>query len=228
MNKKIEFLVRHHGEGDPTAAVIWLHGLGADGYDFANTIPMLQLSPTFSVHFCFPHAPLRPVTINGGIPTPAWYDILDIGERVAQDYTGISAMMPKIHHLIDEATIITNNSRRVFVVGFSQGGAMALHAGLRYPQPLGGIVGLSTYLPVADTLAAEAQKANKNTPIFLAHGSADPIVPHHFGEYSHGVLQDQGYQVTWHSYPIVHSICEEEFKTLGQWLTTQLQQTSTT
>lgn len=222
MKKNIEFLTRRHGQGEPTAAVIWLHGLGADGYDFADTVPMLQLPPTLSMHFCFPHAPLRPVTINGGIPTPAWYDILEIGEGVEQDQEGINAMMPKIHTLMDKAIAITNNSKRVFVVGFSQGGAMALHAGLRYSQPLGGIAGLSTYLPVADTLATEAHATNKETPIFLAHGSADPIVPHHFGEYSHGVLQEQGYHVTWHSYPIVHSICEEEFKTLGQWFVAQL------
>ena len=224
MEKRIDFLTRHHGEGKPTSAVIWLHGLGADGYDFVDTIPMLQLPPTGSMHFYFPHAPLRPVTINGGAPTPAWYDILDIGERVKQDRAGINAMMPRIHALIEEAIALTHNSKRVFIVGFSQGGAMALHAGLRYSQSLGGIAGLSTYLPVADTLAAEAHPTNKETPIFLAHGSADPMVPQHFGEYSRGVLEAQGYPVTWCSYPIVHSICEEEFKTLGQWLMTQLQE----
>lgn len=222
MEKNIQYVSRQIGNGPPTAAVIWLHGLGADGYDFADTIALLQLPSALSMYFCFPHAPLRPVTINGGALTPAWYDILGIAEEVEQDHEGLKTMTPTIHTLIDEATALTNTSKRVFLVGFSQGGAMALHAGLRYPQPLGGIVGLSTYLPVADTLASEAHPSNQETPIFLAHGDADPIVPHHFGQHSCDKLRSHGYPVTWRSYPIVHSICEEEFATLGQWFMAQL------
>lgn len=211
----LDCITHLHGVGEPKAVVIWLHGLGASGEDFLPTLPLLNLPSHLPVLFYFPHAPFRSVTLNNGHMMRAWYDILGIGEGVPEDQAGINTMMVTIHHLLDKCITLVEKSTQVFLVGFSQGGAMALHAGLRYPHVLGGIAGLSTYLPVTSTVT---HLANKNTPIFLAHGTSDPIVAYQFGKNAYDILKAQNYPIQWHSYPIPHSICKEEFKELGNWL----------
>src|SRR5882762_3808587 len=173
---------------DPTASIIWLHGLGADGNDFAPIVPELRL-PKTAIRFVFPHAPVRPVTINGGMRMRAWYDIAD----------GAKA-------------------DRLVLAGFSQGGAIALHTGLRHPERIAGIMALSTYVPVGEKLLAEASTANRGVPIFMAHGTYDPIIPLGRAEQSRGLLNRSATPVEWREYPMPHSVCPEELADIGAWL----------
>lgn len=199
------------------ASVIWLHGLGADGHDFEPIVPELQLAPATGVRFIFPHAPVRPVTLNNGMAMRAWYDITGLDPGAPEDGAGLAASTEAIEALIAREVQAGIEPRRIVLAGFSQGGAIALHSGLRHSQPLAGIVGLSTYLPLRGELAA-ACDANRATPIFLAHGSLDPTLPQRLGEVSRDLLVQAGYDVVWHSYPMAHQVCLEEIRDLGAWL----------
>ncbi|AHX15253.1 carboxylesterase [Dyella jiangningensis] len=207
---------------NPTHSVIWLHGLGADGNDFAPIVPELVAPAWPALRFVFPHAPVRPVTVNGGMPMRAWYDIVGVDLVSRQDETGMRASSASV-----EALIARENERgvptgRILLAGFSQGGAIALSAGLRLADRLAGIIALSTYLPMQDAFAAERSTANAATPIFWGHGTGDPIVPLTRGVNSRDLLQSLGYQVSWHTYPMPHSVCAEEVADLRQWMTARL------
>jgi phospholipase/carboxylesterase len=206
---------------EPQLAVIWLHGLGADGHDFEPIVPELRLG--FSARFVFPHAPVRPVTINGGMRMRAWYDVLGFDRRAREDETGIRASAAAVTELIDAQVARGVPAERVVLAGFSQGGAVALHTALREPRPLGGVVALSTYLPLAAALPAERSAANTRLPIFMAHGTADTVLPLALGETSRRTLEALGYAVEWHSYAMPHSVCLEEIAAIGAWLAARAQ-----
>lgn len=202
----------------PGASVIWLHGLGADGHDFEPLVPGLGLPPSLAVRFVFPHAPMRPVTINGGMVMRAWYDVRPEGGERREDAAGVRESQARI-----EALIARENQRgiaagRIVLAGFSQGGAMALHTGLRHAERLAGILALSCFLPLPDTLAAEASPANRDVPIFLAHGTHDTTIPLARALRAREVLRGLGYQVEWHEYPMPHAVCDEEVADLARWL----------
>ena len=203
---------------NPTAAVIWLHGLGADGHDFEPIVPELVRPGERALRFVFPHAPIRPVTLNGGFAMRAWYDIVSLERRGPEDEAGIRASQAAVETLIrreNERGIATS---RIVLAGFSQGGSVALFAGTRYGEKLAGIMGLSCYLLLAGRLAAERGTANQATPIFLAHGLQDPIVAPQLGEQARTTLEAAGYRVEWHAYPMPHSVCPEEVGDIAQWL----------
>jgi phospholipase/carboxylesterase len=201
---------------NPAASVIWLHGLGADGNDFAPIIPALRL-PKAAIRFVFPHAPVQPVTINGGMRMRAWYDIKDGGIR-REDEDGVRASQKLIEALIAREKERGTPARRLVLAGFSQGGAIALQTGLRHPERIAGIMALSTYLPIADRFAAEANAANRDAPIFMAHGSYDPVIPLARAQQSRTLLQSLGYSVEWREYPMPHSVCPEEVSDISDWL----------
>ncbi|HEX6066152.1 MAG TPA: alpha/beta hydrolase [Longimicrobiales bacterium] len=206
---------------NPAAAVIWMHGLGADGNDFVPIVPELKLAATPAVRFVFPHAPMRPVTINNGYVMRAWYDVTygDLeGKSKRPDETGVRASEKEIVKLIARERGRGIDSEKIVLAGFSQGGALALQTGLRYPEKLAGIMALSTYLPLAETLAREASEANKRTPIFMAHGTQDPVVSYAWGSASRRMLDDLGYPVEWREYPMQHSVCLEEVDDVAAWL----------
>jgi phospholipase/carboxylesterase len=204
----------------PQLAVIWLHGLGADGHDFEPVVPALPLP--FAVRFVFPHAPVRPVTVNGGMPMRAWYDILGWGRNVRQDAAGVQASAAAVTRLIDREIARGLPAQRIVLAGFSQGGAIALHTALREPRRLAGVLALSTYLPLADTLAVERSAASTGLPIFMAHGSEDPVLPLALAESSRRDLEAAGYSVEWHVYPMAHSVCAPEVAAIGAWLTARV------
>lgn len=206
----------------PRYSIIWLHGLGADGEDFVPVAEEMNLP--VPVRYIFPHAPEQPVTINGGYIMRSWYDIVatDIGSE--QDAAGVRDSQAEIEKLIAREKARGILSENIFLAGFSQGGAIALHTGLRHAERLGGILALSTYLPLADTLKEEAGSATKSTPIFMAHGRSDPIVPYALGRSSEEILLQQGYRVEWHEYAMPHSLCQEEIGDIEAWLTQCLKQ----
>jgi len=206
----------------PKHAVIWLHGLGADGHDFEPIVPELVDRSWPALRFVFPHAPVRPVTVNGGMQMRAWYDIAGMEIAQKQDEPGIRASIAQLDELIAREETRGVPSENILLAGFSQGGAIVLAGGLRHAQKLGGIVALSTYLPLAEKTAAEASAANRAIPIFQAHGSADPIVPQALGTMSREHLQALGYTIEWHSYPMAHQVCAEEIADLRRWLDTRL------
>ncbi len=211
------------GGGDQARySVIWMHGLGADGHDFEPIVPELRLPTDLAVRFIFPHAPVRPVTLNGGMAMRAWYDIVTLGGGAPQDAEGIAASAAQIHQLIEREGERGVPPERLVLAGFSQGGAIALHTGLRYPQRLAGIMGLSTYLPLADRFVAERHEANAETPVFLAHGQMDPVLDISLGRNSQQTLEQHGYRVEWHEYPMVHQVCFEEIEAISRWLQTVL------
>jgi phospholipase/carboxylesterase len=201
---------------EPRLAVLWLHGLGADGHDFEPLVPELDLHA--SVRFVFPHAPHRAVTINGGMRMRAWYDILGFGERVAQDEAGIRESAAALGKLVDREIERGMPPTRIVLAGFSQGGAIALHAGLREPRPLGGILALSTYLPLAPTLAAERSAQNAAVPICMLHGTDDPVIPLSAAAASKALLEEHGYRVEWRAYPMAHSVCAAEVRDIAGWI----------
>jgi phospholipase/carboxylesterase len=200
----------------PELAVIWLHGLGADGHDFEPIVPELGLR--IPVRFIFPHAPVRPVTINGGMAMRAWYDILGFSRTASEDDVGIRASAAAVTKLIDREVERGVPAARIVLAGFSQGGAIALHTALREPRALGGVLALSTYLPLAGTLAAERSAANARVPIFMAHGTVDNVLPLALGESARRALEALGYDVAWQVYPMPHSVCMEEISAIGAWL----------
>jgi phospholipase/carboxylesterase len=202
---------------DPRAAVIWLHGLGADGHDFEPIVPELGLPATLPVRFVFPHAPMQPVTLNGGMVMRAWYDILDL-DGGGEDEAGIRASQARVEALIAREKTRGIPVDRLVLAGFSQGGAIAIQAGVRHPERLAGLLALSTYLPLAHALAAEATAANRRTPVFMAHGRWDPLIPLLRAARSRDLLVAAGYDVEWHEYPMEHAVCMEEVRDIGAWL----------
>jgi len=205
-----------------TASVIWLHGLGADGNDFVPIIDELNLGADHGVRFVFPNARTRPVTVNNGMPMRAWYDIKGMAIADKQDSQGIHDSADEIETLIAREVERGVASNRIVLAGFSQGGAIALHTGVRHGTRLAGIMALSTYLPLADTLAAQASQANHDVPIFMAHGNVDPVVPIDLGRASRERLEAAGYPVAWHEYPMQHQVCLPQIAEIGVWLRTLL------
>jgi len=203
---------------NPTHAVIWLHGLGADGHDFAPVVPELNLDAAPPVRFVFPHAPVQPVTINGGMAMRSWYDIVSADLLRREDAEGIRASERQLRALIARENERGIPCERLVLAGFSQGCAMTLHTGLRLPQRLAGLIGLSGYLPLIEHSGTERDPANHDTPIFLAHGNADPVVALERAEASRDCLQALGYQVAWHTYPMPHSVCQQEIADIAAFL----------
>ena len=208
--------------GKHTATVVWLHGLGADGNDFVSIVPELGLPKDHGVKFIFPHAAMRPVTINNGYVMRAWYDILSLARLDKQDEVGTKDSAARISGILDAERAAGIAPEKLILAGFSQGCAMTLYTGLRYPHTLGGLIALSGYLPLHDKLAAEAHAANRATPILMAHGSADPVVPMAMAEMSCAMLRAQGYAVEWLEYPMQHQVCFEEIIRIGAFLNEKL------
>ena len=204
---------------NPTASVIWLHGLGADGNDFVPIVPELRLPQSLRVRFVFPHAPVRAVTINNGMRMRAWYDIAAADLNSRADLVGVRESQAQLEALIERENARGMPSERIVLAGFSQGGAIALYTGLRHAERLAGIMALSTYLIAPDKLATEASAANRCAPIFMAHGTADPVVRFQWGEASKRMLGAAGYPIEWHTYGMEHSVCMEEVQAIGAWLT---------
>ncbi len=202
----------------PVASVIWMHGLGADGHDFAPIVPQLPLPPALSVRFVFPHAPTRAVTINRGFRMRAWYDIGELTASATEDAAGIEESAVRITALIRREADQGIPTRRIVLAGFSQGGAMALHVGTRFSAGLAGILALSTYLPLRDRLAAEAGDANSGIPILMCHGRSDPMISLQVARYSKELLVRLGYSVQWREYDMGHEVCGQEIGDIGAWL----------
>jgi len=196
----------------PEAAILWLHGLGADGHDFEPIVPELKLKKP--LRFIFPHAPMRPVTINQGMRMRAWYDILQLGGG-AEDEAGLRASQKITEELIRAQGLPAN---KIVLAGFSQGGAIVLQTALRYPERLAGVMALSTYLPLAGTLAAERSDANRDVPIFMAHGQYDDLIPMQRARASREHLEKLGYKIEWHDYPMPHSVCAPEIADISAFL----------
>ena len=201
------------------AAVIWLHGLGADGNDFVPIVEQLQLPSHYAIRFIFPHAPMRPITINQGYQMPGWYDISSLSMVEGEDEAGIKESSAILKQLCQEQEEKGIESERIVVAGFSQGGAVALHCGCRYPKPLAGIMALSTYLPLAESLNDEISESMAETPVFMAHGRQDDVVSYEYGKSSMEQLQNCDIDVNWHEYDMGHAVCMEEISHIRQWLT---------
>ncbi len=206
----------------PDAAVIWLHGLGADGSDFVPIVEQLQLPSHYAIRFIFPHAPLRPITINQSYQMPGWYDISSLSIVEQEDEAGIRESSAILKELCEEQEAGGIDASRIVLAGFSQGGAIALHCGCRYPRVLGGIMALSTYLPLPETLADEISETMADTPIFMAHGRQDNVVAYEYGHQSKDQLTALDIDVHWHEYDMEHSVCIEEIQHIRQWLTETL------
>jgi phospholipase/carboxylesterase len=207
---------------NPDGAVIWLHGLGADGHDFEPIVPELGLSELLKLRFVFPHAPVRPVTINSGMQMRAWYDILTLERDGPVDEAGIRESAVLLVALIEREHERGIPYDRIVLAGFSQGGAIASHTALRFPHRLAGLMALSTYLPLSSKLDVEVfnnpAAQSRDLPIFMAHGSFDPVLPMALGEHSNAVVTEAGYQVEWHDYPMAHAVCAEEIADIRNWL----------
>ena len=219
MDSRLETVEITTGDS-PTASVIWLHGLGADGHDFESIVPELGLP--IAVRFIFPHAPIRAVTVNQGAAMRAWYDILSMERTDLEDKTGIYASAASVGDLIAIEIERGVPAKRIVLAGFSQGGAIALHTALRYPAQLAGVLALSTYLPLRETLDAERSDANRAVPLMMAHGQQDTVISEHLGQASRGYLQDRGYSIDWFSYPMGHSVCAQEIADISHWLAARL------
>jgi phospholipase/carboxylesterase len=205
-----------------TAAVIWLHGLGADGYDFVPIVNELRLPASLPVRFVFPHASTRPVTINNGFVMRAWYDIKGLNREGTEDAVGIRESEKLVRNLVEEQIARGIPASRIVIAGFSQGGAMALQTALRFPQSLAGVMALSTYLPLQASLANEASDANRSTPILMCHGTQDGVVGIQMGEWSRDLLTQLGFAVEWRSYPMQHSVSVDEINDISRWLQSRL------
>lgn len=210
--------VEHETGPQPTHSVLWLHGLGADGHDFAPIVPELRLPASLAVRFIFPHATIQPVTINGGMAMRSWYDILTPNLVKREDEAGIRTSEQAIQALITRENARGVPTSRIVLAGFSQGCAMTLHTGIRLKEKLAGLMGLSGYLPLIDMAAQERHSANATTPIFLAHGTHDPVVTLERAEASRAKLVDLGYSVQWHTYPMPHSVCAQEIDDISSFL----------
>jgi len=198
--------------------VIWMHGLGADGNDFVPVIPELKLPENLKIKFVFPHAPVRPVTLNNGMEMRAWYDLLSLDRSKTANEDDVLTTVSWINHMIDEEIESGTSSEKILLAGFSQGGVIALHTGLRYPKKLAGIMALSTYMPFKENVIAQANDTQKQIQIFAAHGQFDPVIP--FASYQDYIptLETNGYEVEAHSYPMEHSLCLEEINDISAWL----------
>ena len=220
MEKLLETIEVETGKS-PSAAIIWMHGLGADANDFVPIVNELGLDGAPAVRFVFPNAPMRPVTINNGYVMRAWYDVSfgDLeGKSRRADEQGVRESQAQIGALIEREAGRGISNKNILLAGFSQGGAIALHCGLRYPQKLGGVMALSTYLPLAESLPQEGTPENRSVPIFMAHGVFDPVVPLVMGAGSMTYLVGAGYAVDWRQYPMQHSVCAQEIEDIGAWL----------
>ena len=213
-------LVIHTG-GEHTASVIWLHGLGADGNDFAPIVPELGLAKNSGVRFIFPHAPKRPVTINGGMIMRAWYDVRAMDLTIGEDSDGIRESAELINEMINRESDEVPCDR-IILAGFSQGGAMILHAGLRYPQTLAGLLALSCYLPLPDSLDDEANDAARGVPVLMMHGDFDPVIPISTADRSRRFLQARGYEIDWQRYAMQHAVCPQQIDYIGNWIRDRL------
>lgn len=221
MSQKLLEAIEIETDRNPTAAVIWMHGLGADGSDFVPVVDELELAGAPAIRFVFPHAPMQPVTINNGYVMRAWYDVKwgDLEGRSKQaDEKGVRASQAAVLQLIDRERSRGIEPGNVVLAGFSQGGAIALQTGLRYPEKLAGIMALSTYLPLAESLASEATDCNRQTPIFMAHGLQDGVIAYEMAARSRDILAQHGYAVEWREYRMAHSVCLEEIADIGSWL----------
>lgn len=206
----------------PAASVIWMHGLGASGQDFVPIVPQLGLPTEMGVRFIFPHAPVRAVTLNQGFRMRAWYDIRQLSGGAVEDAAGIEESAARVGSLIRREVEQGIAADRIVLAGFSQGGAMALYVGTRFPASLAGILALSSYLPLRDRLAAEASEANRQVPILMCHGRNDPMLTIQVGRYSRDVLIRLGYAVQWREYDMAHEVCGAEIDDFGQWLRSRL------
>ena len=209
---------------NPAVCIIWLHGLGADGHDFVPLVPQLKLPDAPAIRFIFPHAPSIPITINGGMVMPGWYDIRTAEFTQREDASGIIQSQAQITRLIVQENNRGIATDHIFLAGFSQGGAVCLYTGLRYPEHLAGIIALSTYLPLQGSASTEISDQNRSTVIFMAHGIQDPIVPLSTAERSKQWLMDNSYPVTWNTYPMQHNVSQDEINDLSKWLTMLLQE----
>ena len=210
----IELVTNHN----PAASVIWLHGLGADGNDFVPVVKELGLPDDKPVRFIFPHAPMRPVSINGGHVMRAWYDLGLVAGQMTSNEEHICASQSTLNVLVERELARGILAEKIFLAGFSQGGVIALQTGLRHPQRLGGILALSTYLALANSLPAERSIANASIPIYMAHGRDDPVIALSMAIHSRDELLRLGYAVEWHEYPMQHSVCLEEVEAISAWL----------
>ncbi|MCP5157923.1 MAG: alpha/beta fold hydrolase [Gammaproteobacteria bacterium] len=204
--------------GAACSSVIWMHGLGADAHDFEPIVPELRLSAELGIRFVFPNAPVRPVTINNGMRMRAWYDVLSMDLPRQEDPDGVYASERAICTLLEQEKQRGIPVERIVLAGFSQGGAMALHTGLRYPERLAGILALSCYIPLAGRLSSERRPANQQTPIFIAHGDYDAVIPMRYGQQSAEALQGLGYAVEWSDYGMGHEVCWQEIRDIAEWL----------
>ncbi len=216
-SRQLEYIELQTGV-DPSWAVIWLHGLGANGHDFEPVAPQLGFTDDPAVRFIFPHAPVRPITINGGMEMRGWYDIKGMNFNRQEDRPGLEDSMQIVQSLIEQENARGIPAERIFLAGFSQGGAISLFTGLRFKERLAGIIALSTYLPDAESSASERHAANQNIPIFMAHGSRDPVIPIALAEHSRELLRQMGYAVQWKSYPMEHSVNADEIQHIAQFL----------
>lgn len=206
------------GDGTtPNASVIWLHGLGADGYDFVPIVPQLELAGPPLPRFVFPHAPIRPVTLNGGLRMRAWYDLCGLTDAAPEDEAGIRESARRIEEYVRLECEAGAPMSRIVLAGFSQGGAIALNVALSRAEPLGGVLALSTYLPLRDSVP-QASDANRTLPILMCHGLYDPVLALEKAERSRDLLSAKGYAVEWHTYPMQHQVCPEEIADLSRWL----------
>lgn len=205
-----------------TSAVIWLHGLGADGFDFVPIVNELRLPASLATRFIFPHAAPRPVTVNNGFVMRAWYDIKGFGPERVEDDVGIRECDGVVRKYIEQQIGQGIAANKIVIAGFSQGGTIALQTGLRYPQRLAGILALSTWLPLRASLSNEASAANRDIPILMCHGTHDGVVPPTLGETSRDILLNLGYRIEWRSYPMAHQVCMEEVMDISKWLQARL------
>jgi phospholipase/carboxylesterase len=218
MNQSLQY-IQLESEKNPEFAVIWMHGLGADGFDFVPLVKELQSFGLPPIRFIFPHAPHRAVTINQGHPMPAWYDITEsLLEGRQEDETGLRESEVQIRALIKAQRLAGIDSRRIALAGFSQGGAMTYQVGLRHTETLAGLIVLSAYLPLSGSIETERHAANQTTPIFAAHGTQDPVVPLQRGTDAAATLQRLCYDVQWHQYPMQHSVCADEISDIADFL----------
>ncbi len=210
------------GEAQVDGTVIWLHGLGADGHDFEPIVPELNLAVHADIRFIFPHAPVRPVTINGGVPMRAWYDVISLDKSGPQDEAGIRDSAASVLQLIERERERGVDASRIVLAGFSQGGAIAMHTAMRVPQRLAGLMALSTWMPLASTIGEEvvdnSESQPRELPVLMAHGTFDPLLPLAAGQHAREIMQDAGFKVQWREYPMAHAVCAEEISEIRKWL----------
>lgn len=204
------------------ACVIWLHGLGADGFDFQPVVPYLKIPNELAVRFLFPHAEVMPVTINGGMPMRAWYDILEMNIERKVDKASLFKSSQRIAALIDQQVAEGIPADKIILAGFSQGGAVAYQTALTYAEPLAGLISLSTYMATQDEIKTDRSAANQQLPVWIAHGTVDDVVPMQLGEQAYQALNELNYNVEWHTYPMGHEVAIEELEAIGAWISQRL------